>query len=341
MYHVNSTKNNTCSVLIVKMSSKCQLSLTIIPKVLYENRYCNQEGFSILACGGTDKNKKLLKQVLEIKIPSFKTTEFPSMKLPHDILKTVVINSDILAIVDSEWTLKQLKSKFTSVETYSPKSKNWHHKYIKVGAKTNFCICSFMRKLYVIGGYVRNNSEYFKSCHTYDPIRSKWEKKANLKYTRRNASCTVFEGKIIVTGGFTRRQYLKSVEAYDYYENKWNYLPNMIEERNSHASVSMGNKMFVIGGWNNINCEVFDSFSRTFTKIKADIKVPDITGWNFNALCIGNTVIVFHGFYAEHEETIIYTYDVVNEKWSNVKCDFTRYLLGSSFCQVLYLKLNM
>ena len=140
------------------------------------------------------------------------------------------------------------------------------------------------------------------------------------------ASNTVFEGKVVDNGGYSN-----SVEAYDYHENKWNYLPNMIEERNSHATVSMGNKMFVIGGWNNINCEVFDSFSRTFTKIKADIKVPDITGWNFSALCIGNTVIVFHGFYAEHEETIIYTYDVVNEKWSNVKCDFTTNLLGSSF----------
>ena len=42
------------------MSSDNRLSFANVPQVLYENRYCNQEGFSILACGGIDKNKKRL-----------------------------------------------------------------------------------------------------------------------------------------------------------------------------------------------------------------------------------------------------------------------------------------
>ena len=42
-----------------------------VPKVLYENRYCNQEGFSILFCGGKDKNRKITYEVLELEIPSF------------------------------------------------------------------------------------------------------------------------------------------------------------------------------------------------------------------------------------------------------------------------------
>ena len=58
------------------MSFNCQLSSTSVPKILYENRYCNQEGFSILALGGKDKNNKRLNRVLEIKIPSFKATKF-------------------------------------------------------------------------------------------------------------------------------------------------------------------------------------------------------------------------------------------------------------------------
>ena len=58
------------------MISHNRLSFTNVPKVLYENRYCNQEGFSILACGGLDKNKKCLNQVSEVKFPSFEFTEF-------------------------------------------------------------------------------------------------------------------------------------------------------------------------------------------------------------------------------------------------------------------------
>ena len=43
-----------------------------VPKVLYEKRYCNQEGFSILVFGGKDKNGKVTNEVLELEIPSFK-----------------------------------------------------------------------------------------------------------------------------------------------------------------------------------------------------------------------------------------------------------------------------
>ena len=40
-------------------------------------------------------------------------------------------------------------------------------------------------------------------------------------------ACTVFEGKIVVSGDINSNV-LKSVEAYDYYENKWTNLTNMI-----------------------------------------------------------------------------------------------------------------
>ena len=62
-----------------------------VPKVLYENRYCNQEGFSILICGGKDKNGKNTNEVLELKIPSFKENKFPSMVGPHYYLDLVNI----------------------------------------------------------------------------------------------------------------------------------------------------------------------------------------------------------------------------------------------------------
>ena len=58
------------------MISKNQISPTDVPKVLYENRYCNQEGFSILVCGGRNKKYKDTNQVLEIKIPSFEVHNF-------------------------------------------------------------------------------------------------------------------------------------------------------------------------------------------------------------------------------------------------------------------------
>ena len=43
-----------------------------------------------------------------------------------------------------------------------------------------------------------------------------WTKIADMNEHRKCAACTVYEGKIVVTGGIR----LKLVEAYDYYENK-------------------------------------------------------------------------------------------------------------------------
>ena len=107
------------------------------------------------------------------------------------------------------------------------------------------------------------------NLYLYNFKNDHWIEKAQMKQNRDFAACTVFEGKIVVTGGTDNWYKLNSVEAYDHYENKWTYLPDMIERRYYHDSVSMGNKMFVIGGGytDGLGCEVFDSFSRKFTSL--------------------------------------------------------------------------
>ena len=64
----------------------------------------------------------------------------------------------------------------------------------------------------------------------------------DLSVARHYAACTVFEGKIVVTGGYNSNDgLLKSVEEYDYYESKQDYLPYMVEKRCDHATISIGN----------------------------------------------------------------------------------------------------
>ena len=77
-----------------------------------------------------------------------------------------------------------------------------------------------------------------------------------MNVKRYESTCTIFEGKIVVSGGLNNGS-LKSVEAYDNYEDKWTYLPDLIEEKACHTAVSK--KMFIIGGYWTTSCEVFDS----------------------------------------------------------------------------------
>ena len=69
-----------------------------VPKVLYENRYCNLVDFSILIWGGRTQEKGVLNNIYELKVPNFECTKFTSMLEARYFCKTAVINSDILAI---------------------------------------------------------------------------------------------------------------------------------------------------------------------------------------------------------------------------------------------------
>ena len=301
-----------------------------VPNVLYENRYCNQDGFSILICGGKDNNKKYLNIVFEMKVPSFEVCDFPSMINQKAGVRLVVVNSDIMAIGGGVNMSRDLRKVVKPVEIYSNKMKSWQLQYIQIEEKSCFCPCFFLKQMFVIGGWIRSSDETLSSCFIYSFKSDSWSQIADLNVARDSAACTVFEGKIVVSGGGNDYEF-KSVEAYDYYEDKWTYLPDMIEERSLHVTVSMGNKMFVIGGYETINCEVFENCSRMFTTINTGLNYPAIDEWYFEAFCIGNCIVVFHHFQCDLKDSIVYLYDVEEEQWSNIDCGFTKNLYGQNF----------
>ena len=94
-----------------------------VSNVLYENRYCDQEGSSILVCGGKDKKEKITNEVLKLEIPSFKVNKFPSMVGPHYYLDLVNIKSDILAICYSQDKNNNVDLFSVCAKIYSEKQK--------------------------------------------------------------------------------------------------------------------------------------------------------------------------------------------------------------------------
>ena len=151
---------------------------------------------------------------------------------------------------------------------------------------------------------------------------------ADMNVKRQYAACTVYEGKIVVSGGCRNSFYLKSVEAYDYYENKWTYFLDMNEGRYKHASVSMGNKMFVIGGYRKSTCEKFDSYSRKFSYIKTCSDFSNDMGY-FQAVCIDNRIVVF-GKVRGKNQTKVFTYNDDTDEWKLIDCSFVQNKSGFS-----------
>ena len=65
-------------------------------KILYENRYCNQDGFSVLVCGGTNiTGSKPVKSVFKLHNTDFKCEKYIDMPEALYGCKTVVIDSDL------------------------------------------------------------------------------------------------------------------------------------------------------------------------------------------------------------------------------------------------------
>ena len=184
-----------------KMHEKNKSIAFQVPKVLYENRYCNQEDFSILVCGGKDKNGKITNEVSELKIPNLKLKKIQSMVKPHSYLDLLVIKSNILAIGHRIELDKSLHDSVLFVEIYSEKTKTWNNQYKKNDETSLFCDVAFMSKLYLIGGWADSCKKSLSSCNSYDLNSNTWNKIANLNIARDSASCTVFEGKIVITGG--------------------------------------------------------------------------------------------------------------------------------------------
>ena len=175
--------------------------------------------------------------------------------------------------------------------------------------------------MYVFGGC---DDFVLKTCLKYDTTTSKWTNIADMNICRESGSSTVFEGKIIVSGGQNNTG-LKSVEAYDHHENKWNHLPNMIEERCRHGAVSMGNKMFVIGGYKNstwsLTCEIFDSSSRKFTSIKKMVRLYNLNYSDTSVVSIGYKVLFFYSTSCNANNNF-QVFDVLKDQWCLMENDF-------------------
>ena len=185
------------------------------PIVLYENRYCNQDDFSILICGGRNEHNKPVKSIFQLYGSRIKCKNYTYLPKGLYNCKSAVINSELY--VSGGYSQDD---KFDySVRKFCKNTKTWTHE-TQLDVKYERCyICSFKQNLYVFESIF-----YYERCLTYNIKNDKWSNIANMNDIRQNPACTVFEGKIVVSGGRS-----KSVEAYDYYENKWTYLPDMIK----------------------------------------------------------------------------------------------------------------
>ena len=295
---------DNCSALIkqvIKSRKECHsinLSTTI--------RYCNQNNFNIMLCGGKDKNRdNVVSDIYSFKTNSLNSvSRLPQMMESRQDSKAVFINGEVYVFGGVDYR----NNPVMSVEKYCIQNNTWEIIAKMFDKRKEFCGCSFMDSVYVIGGfYPRGNS-----CIKFNTQNRQWNDVAGLNESRTSASCTVFEGRIVVSGGY-RIETSNSVEAYDHIADSWSYMPYMIEDRSHHKSVAVKNKLFVVGGLLKTTCEVFDSTCNKFVLLK---QLPESFQRHLNlpanVFSIGSKLVVLDNVQSKD----VLFYYVENDEWT-------------------------
>ena len=140
----------------------------------------------------------------------------------------------------------------------------------------------------------------------FNPADYSWKEVTEMNESRSYASCTVFEGKIVVSGGYNNGL-LNTVEAYDHIANEWTNMFNMNNRRYFHKSVAIKNKLFIVKGDSTDTCEVYDSTCKKFVLLKT-LNNCLVNYKNLEAVVIiGNKLYVFH-----ERKSTCFIYDVEN-----------------------------
>ena len=292
--------------------------------VLYENRYCSQKEHDIIFLKSPMERHP--NEVIKFVRPYHtKIQKLSSMLRPQTNILRAVVGTDIYVTNEDGEVPYRLERCIRTCEVYSQKHNSWSKLAGFEERIGSLNICSFMQQVIFVGEIPFGDSKFKSKCVKYDPKHGKWSLMGQTNKCRRSASCAVFEGKVVISGGIHDFdlydfKFEKSVEAYDYYENKWIYLPDMIKERWNHATVCMGNRMFMIGGNKTDSCEVFDSFSRKFASVQKLPKYIGKTDFAKRTICVGNKILVFHDTYFESN---LSAYDIETGDWKHEKIDLS------------------
>ena len=114
------------------------------PKVLYENRYCNQDDISILVCGGTIvNNRQIINSVYKLDGRELKCEKFTSMPKELHNFKTAVISSDLYVV--GRFSPAGYYDSY--VRKFCNKTKTWSCKTKLTLNQRCLCVCFFEKQL--------------------------------------------------------------------------------------------------------------------------------------------------------------------------------------------------
>ena len=301
-------------------------------------RYCSQNKFDLMLFGKNDNNDRQYldsiyakrHNIIQVDGENLEHIDCFSRSFNYNRIWAVTLNCEIYLLAANTC------SSTMTVHKYCPAKNRWSKiSVIKSFNRKFIGPCSFMDKILITGGVDdddNNNNvdddDAISSCVAFNTINREIRSIQKMKQARMMHACTVFEGKVVASGGGPNRYdrtVFSTVEKYDHAANTWSNMPKMVCGRKSHSIVAVKNKLFVFGGLSN-TAEVFDSSSNKFSTIKSsalpigDYDVQD-------TVAIGRKIIIFRFW-----TTKLLIFDLDKYKWSEELFEFTKKTKNLNWC---------
>ena len=310
------SKNQECSRILKEVYINC---LNNKSNSCYTNRYCGQNTFNFLIFGGyISESNNVVNTVNQIKGSDLnKTNVLPSMTFARRTFEAVFSRGQVYVFGGRN----DCGIEIMTVEKYSPFTNKWCKVTHMRDKRQFFCACAFIDEIYVFGGHCRQNYEAISSCLQFDTREKNWKRTARMNEARESAACVVFQGNILVSGGYdTDQNELNTVESYDAFADEWTSMPNTIDNYSYHSLVAIRDKLYVIGNVT-YSVEVFDIACKVFIALKPS---PAFIHLN-KAFPVGNKIVIFQETRRSQQQQII-CFDVDKYEWSEELCEVTKHL---------------
>ena len=286
------------------------------------SRYCSQNKFNVLICGGRNKQCLVVRNVHQVEGNTLKyVKDVSKMKVERIYFEAVSLKGEVYAFGGH----KKGRGVIKSVEKYSPSFNTWKKVADMFDKREYFCTCAFMDKIFILGAFYEKGNVVTSSCIYFDIRQDNFVEVSKMIHARMSAACVVFQGKIVISGGMENdNNELNSVESYDVFSNKWSLMPSTTNIYSYHSLVVVKDKLFVIGGDEEDCCEVFDNVCKKFVSLKYPPYTQLYTDFN-KSLAVGNKIVVFLDL-----SPYVVCYDVDKDEWSEEPCELTEDLDGFS-----------
>lgn len=186
--------------------------------------------------GGND-GEKILNEVLELDLSTFKIRPLRSMNTGRDEL-ALTINEDESGFYAIGGFGGESHCCLKTVEKYDIKNNTWHCVQPMSQGRRALNAQTLPDGVYAIGGF--DGDDYLSTVELYDEANDKWKTIASLTRKR----CTMAAAKsidnqyIYVFGGFETIP-LDSVERYSVIRNEWKTIETMPQKRFMHSAIML------------------------------------------------------------------------------------------------------